>query len=735
MSEQHIFQKKLTPTFALDEVVRLPAPGMAYPTSISFSKDDQWLAYLYSAEGSLNQQLCFYDVKNGNTIVLSEPDEGGVREENLSPEEALQRERQRQRALGITGYSWAEESNRVLVPLRGDLYLIECPGEPLQKIFSCKGRPAIDARFSPDGAWVSFVRDGEIHLLSLEDGKTRQLTSGAASSGKTHGLAEYIAQEEMGRSEGYWWSPDSRWIAFTEVDETHIPIYRISHLGKDTTGEGSYEDHRYPFAGCSNARVRLGLISVDGGQTSWLDLEAADDCYLARVNWYPGNGLAVQMINRRQNELTLFQVELSGSGKTVLLRETSDIWINLHDMFKPLKSRQQFIWGSERSGFRHLYLYDFQGNLVRTLTEGEWVVDAVLRVDEKNGRVYFSGWRDDPCEKHLFCVSLDGGEIRQLTQEKGMHNVIFDHNASCYVDTFHSLDAPPHIVLRSFEKGDEISKSQTVERILFENQDERLKKLNLLPPKIIKVKIHTGDILYGALYLPPEKYGEGPFPTLVNVYGGPHDQRVTRGWNMTANMQAQYLAGLGFLVFMLDNRGSWRRGLQFEGAIRHRMGHVEIEDQVAGVQYLVERGLADAKRVGIWGWSYGGYMSAMCLARAPQVFKAAVAGAPVTDWDGYDTHYTEHYMGLPQENPDGYVSSSIFPYAGDIKGHLLLIHGLIDENVHFRHTARLINALIAAGKRYDLLIFPDARHMPRKPADLRYLQERIRDFFLENLTE
>jgi dipeptidyl-peptidase-4 len=269
--------------------------------------------------------------------------------------------------------------------------------------------------------------------------------------------------------------------------------------------------------------------------------------------------------------------------------------------------------------------------------------------------------------------------------------------------------------------------------MLFDERDPRLDRLQLEPPELVTLQNRQGTTLYGALFQPPARFGPGPYPTLIYVYGGPHAQLVTNAWTLTVNMRVQYLCSLGFLVFVLDNRGSARRGLAFEGAIKHDMGHLEVEDQVDGVNWLAAQGLADPERIGVFGWSYGGYMAAMCLARAPQTFKVAVAGAPVTHWDGYDTFYTERYMGTPQTNPAGYQASSVMQHIAGLSGRLLLVHGLIDENVHFRHTARLINALIAARKPYDLLLFPNERHMPRGQADRVFMEEQVRDYFLKHL--
>ncbi len=568
-------------------------------------------------------------------------------------------------------------------------------------------------------------------MAPFSGGAPRQLTFGAVETGKTNGLAEYIAQEEMDRFSGYWWSPDSRWIAFEEVDETHIPVYRIIHQGKDYTGDGAQEDHRYPFAGGANAHVRLGVVSIDGGEPVWMDLGAEQDIYLARVQWLPDGRLSAQIENRQQTALELAAFDPQSGERTTLLQETSQVWINLHDLFRPLKQPYQgqagcFLWASERSGFRHLYLYNDRAGLIRQLTSGEWMVDALAGIDEAGGQVYFTATLADPRECHLYAVSLDGGSPRRLTHAPGMHTVVVDHARRRFIDTYQSLSQPPVIRLCSLQDGSPLA-------TLYDERDPRLDQLQLEPPELVTLQNRHGTPLYGALFKPPAQFGPGPYPTLVCVYGGPHAQLVANAWNLTVSMRLQYLRSLGFLVFVLDNRGSARRGLAFEGAIKNDMGHLEVDDQVDGVRWLVIQGLADPERVGVFGWSYGGYMAAMCLARAPLTFKVAVAGAPVTHWDGYDTYYTERYMGTPQSNPAGYQESNVMQHVANLRGKLLLVHGLIDENVHFRHTARLINALIAARKPYDLLLFPNERHMPRNQADRVFLEEQVRDYFLKHL--
>lgn len=713
----------------IEEVARVPLPGMAVPVSFAFSPNDDALAFLFSPEGGLVRQLHLLEVATGErTAVVALAPRGGVGEEDVALEEQLRRERQRELGLGVTRYAWARDAERILVPLPDGVYVHEGAGGELRKVVGTDEGPVLEPTLSPDGTLVAFVRDDELHVAAVAGGPAREVTTGARGTGRTHGLAEFVAQEEMGRATGHWWSRDGGWLAFTEVDETHIPPYRIVHQGSDTVGEGAYEDHRYPFAGTANARVRLGVVPVAGGVQRWLDLGRNDECYLARVEWMPDATLVAQVEDRAQTRLDLVRLDPVTGEREELLTETSDVWINLHDLFWPLERTEGadggFVWGSERTGFRHLYLCDRAGAVVRALTQGEWMVDSLEGVDEEAGVVYFCATRDGVTERHLYAVPLDGGEPRRLTAGPGTHHVVMDHRCRRFVDTHSAARHQPTVTLRSLPGAGAID-------VVHDLPDERVERVGLAPPQLVSLTARDGSTLHGVLHRPP--IGEPPYPTIVSVYGGPHVQRAIDSWAATADMRAQHLRRLGYAVFLLDNRGSARRGLAFESAIRGDLGNVEVQDQVDGVGWLVAQGLADPERVGIYGWSYGGYLAAMCLARAPGVFRAAVAGAPVAHWDGYDTHYTERYMGTPASNPDGYERSSVMHHAASLTGELLLVHGLLDENVHFRHTARLVGALVRARKSFQLLMLPEERHLPRKAEDRVYLEERIRDFFLAHV--
>jgi dipeptidyl-peptidase-4 len=715
----------------IEEVARYPVPGTAkVPSMVRADPSGTFVSYLYSEDGSLTRKLFAHDPKTGERQPLFTPPGEGTTEENISLEEKLRRERLRERGLGITSYAWAKERGRLLVPLRGEVWIQDGIHGTPRKLGSNDGHPCIDPQITRDGSWVAWVQDDELYVVSADDAsaKPKQITSGARGTGRTHGLAEYIAQEEMDRHHGFWWSAAGDKIAYEEVDESEIPVWRIPHLGDETP---SWEDHRYPFAGAANAKVKLGVVARDGGETVWMDLAMAGEpeVYLARVHWTPQGELLAELENRAQDRLQLVRFDLATGARELVLEETSEVWINLHHVFEPIEKGEHagaFVWASERDGFRHLYLVGQDGKTIRQLTSGEWIVDDLVAVDEGKGEAYFMGTKDGPTERHLYRVPLAGGDIERLTTAPGMHSVTMDPNRTVFIDSHSSLELPPQIEIRMAHGG------ELVHRIAIPT-DPRIEELGLAPPELVTLQSRDGATLHGAIYRPPESAGPPPWPVVVSVYGGPHAQRVTTGWDMTTDMRAQYLRGLGYVVFKLDNRGSARRGLAFEGAIKHDLGNLEVKDQEDGVRWLAEQGLADPKRVAIYGWSYGGYMAAMALARAPDTFQVAVAGAMVSSWDGYDTHYTERYMGTPQSNPEGYRSSSVMSHVETLAGHLMIVHGGNDENVHFRHSARFIDALNKARKPYELLMFPSERHMPRGEADRVYMEERIRDFLGEHL--
>ncbi len=700
-------------------LARFPAPGTVLPGGMAFSADGKALIFLKSEANDSGRVLWRVDVDPGSMPrVIARPPGQGTTESNVSRAEALRRERMRLRETGITQVVHAARADVSVIPIRGDLYLLRGAG-PLERLTETAATE-IDPRLSADGSLLAFVRDDELYVLDLASRKETRLTEGA-TTGLSHGLAEFIAQEEMDRFAGYWWSPDGKLIAYQETDERDVPNFSIVHQGGE---DWSVETHRYPFAGKVNARVRLGVISASGGKTTWLDLfDQGEDGYLARVHWTGPATLLVEFLTRDQKTLKLYRFDTVTGARSLLFTETSDHWINLSHHLHTLESSGEIVWSSERTGFRHLELRDREGHLIRALTSGDWPVEAVLAVDEARREVWFSSNRDDARGCQVYRVSLDGSTAERITAEPGTHLAVVAKNGNAFVDIFSDRNKPPMTTLRD-------RSGQPLLTIDDAGLDPRLAELKIVPPVLTEYRNRDGVKLFGAFYAPRSTPVGEKAPLVVLVYGGPHVQRVTDSWSLTADMTAQFLAARGFAVWKTDNRGSARRGLSFEAAIARNLGRVEVHDQVDGVAFVAASWPdVDTTRVGISGGSYGGYMTLRCLALAPEVFKAGVAIAPVTSWDGYDTCYTERYMGTPANNAAGYNAASVLTHVDTIRGRLLLIHGLLDENVHFRHSARLTNALIEANRPFELLALPESRHSPRRQADRKYVAERTAEFF------
>ncbi len=706
----------------LEDVARYPRPGMNTPNQVKFTPDNQKIAYLLASEGSLAQGLWTYDLISGERRQLTHMATGAVSHTGqFSLDEELRRERSRQRGLGVTGYQFAQATENgsliLLIPFDGRLYIAR-DADHLIPLSNTEG--AIDPQLSPDGTHVAFVRDGELYSLKTNGSEQLRILTSGAEDGVTNGLAEYIAQEEMGRHKGFWWSPDGKRLAFVRADSRHIPKYSIVHQG---TEQVFNEEHRYPFTGKRNAIVQLGIVSVNGKpeEVTWMELGSNHDIYLARVAWRPDGVLTALIQSRDQRSQKLMAFNPLNGELTTMIEEQGHPWLNLHDNLRFLRSGE-FLWSSERSGFNHLSLHDHDGHEIRTLTDGQWMVTGQVTVDEDQRIVYFQGTFDSPLERHLYAVPIDGGPLRRVTQEAGWHDVVISPDQRTFVDIWQSLQQPPKLVLRNMADAE-------VRGLLLESEDITPALLGLCVPEITSFYSTDGALLYAAIYASEETRSvDQPRPLVVGVYGGPGFQSITSTWSQTVDMRAQYLAQQGYVVLNVDNRGSSNRGLAFEAPIARSMGNIEVSDQVDGVRFLASRPYVDSTHVGIYGWSYGGYMTLRALMHAPDVFKVGISGAPVTFWEGYDTHYTERYMGLPDTNESGYQTSAVLPYVEQMVGKLMLVQGLVDENVHARHAMRLIEALTTAAKDYELVLFPEARHMPRNPSHLEYLERKLVEF-------
>lgn len=613
---------------------------------------------------------------------------------------------------------WTPDGARLVILAAGDLFLVEVSSGRWRQLTATE-EPERDPKVSPDGTSLAFRRGNELFVLDIATGKETRLTYDGAAT-RWNGRLDWVYPEELDLGTAYWWSPDGRQIAYLQFDVSRQMIY--PH-GDFLPTVPVFEPQRYPKAGTPNADVRLGVVPRSGGKTLWMELGESENGLLARVNWIPGGkSLLVQRLNRVQNQLDLLIAGAETGGAKVLLKETDPFWINVSDDLRVLRDGQRFLWSSERSGFRHLYLYRLDGRLQRQLTSGEWEVEEVTCLDEPSGWVYFLSGEASPLERRLYRVSLDGSGKQLVTPEPGWHKVQMSPGCAYFTDAFSSLKDPERKTLRAVD-GSEIAVLQAPDRSVLDEYE-------LLPVEIVEVPGARGEKLYGRL-IRPARFKKGrKYPAVVMVYGGPHSQSVKNAWQGLSFEQV--LAHRGFVVWQLDNRGSSGRGHAWESVLYRRLGKEELEDQKRGVARLVKMGFVDPARIGIHGWSYGGFMTLYSLLNAPEVFRAGIAGAPVTDWKNYDTIYTERYLGLPSENEAGYRASSPVTYAERLERPLLLIHNLEDDNVLFQNTVQMVDALERAGKQFDLLVYPQKTHGVTGQAR-RHMQAAMLAFFERTL--
>jgi len=706
---------------ALDLTVErlFEAPDLQGPSlrQVQFSPDGALVTYLRGRDDDANvYDLWAYDIAASRHRLLVESMTLAPERETLSAEEEARRERQRIAALrGIVEYHWAPDSKGLLFPLGGDLYHYDLAKPAVQAVRRLTATEAheTDPQYSPRGRYVSFIREQDLYAVEIANGRERRLTSGGGGL-ISHGVAEFIAQEEMNRNTGYWWSPDERFIAFARVDESPVAEFERFEVHAD-----GYKVHRqrYPATGAANAEVRLGILALESGAIAWADLPRADH-YLARVLWFPeGDRLLVQRQTRDQKRLDLLAIPATGGAGRLLFSEISDRWVDLHDDLYFLPRRKELLWASQRSGHNHLYRYDYEGRLKGAVTTGDWDVigdwqaPAVRGVDERRGRVYFMATIKTPLERQLYVASLDAGATRApvaLTSQDGWHGVTMSQDARRYLQNYSDPNQPPQLSLHD-ARGRRLA--WLVENRLDDRHPYAPYRDRHVTPEFGTLPAADGTPLYWQLYKPAGYAPGRRYPAVLLVYGGPTVQTVQRRWGERRGSQtAQLFTQRGYVVFALDNRGSGARGRDFNNAIYRRMGGVEVEDQLRGVEWLKQRPYVDPARVGVYGWSYGGYMTLMLMMQSPGTFVAGVAGAPVTNWRLYDTHYTERYLGMPGENAEGYSLSSVLSYSGELRDHLLLMHGMADDNVLFTHSTLLIKALVAAGRPFDVMPYPGSKH-------------------------
>jgi dipeptidyl-peptidase-4 len=569
--------------------------------------------------------------------------------------------------------------------------------------FMRRGPAPVAPGYSPDFMKYAYSKDYDIWIYDLATKKEEPLTTGGSEE-LMNGQTDWVYPEELSQREAFWWSPDGTKIAYLQFDERAVYNYPIVHeLTPDhkPAFEASLEFERYPDSGEPNPTVKLFVNDLAVKKPVEVKTESGPDTYITRIAWRrDGTELFFQRLNRLQNKLELKAADpATGEVRTILTDEEA-CFINLNNDFRQLADNRHFIWGCERTGWEHLYLYDYTGKLVTALTSGDWEVEGVTLVDEKNRWIYFTIADNFGLDTHFGRVRFDGTRLTRLTTESGAHRVSIDPAGKYYIDSFSSLTQPPVTVLHQAD-------GKFIRRLASTNID-KVKELSLQEPELVKLKAADGTTdVYGILFKPADFSPEKKYPLYVQVYGGP-SHRNSNSYQ-TAGSKAQ-LAQLGYVVWELDGRGTTRRGKKFLTETYLKFGQVDVDDQAAGVKQLRERPYIEGQRVGMTGGSYGGYMTCMSLLRYPDVYSVGLAASSVTDWHNYDSIYTERYMRLPEQNKDGYAKGSALTYAKNLSGKLLLVHGTIDNNVHLGNTIQLIDALQKEQKDFEVMLYPENRH-------------------------
>ncbi|HET7556574.1 MAG TPA: DPP IV N-terminal domain-containing protein [Rhodanobacteraceae bacterium] len=707
----------------IERIYSDPALAGPAPRNVQVAPDGSRVTFLRGKADNQDQlDLWEYNLADHATRLLVDSKALEPDGEHLSDAEKSRRERARTAGLhGIVDYQWAPDSSKLLIPLNGDLYLYDFAGKHIRRLTENAG--ALDPKISPKGHYVSYVHEQNLWVIDLADGKAVQLTHDG--KGSIHnGEAEFVAQEEMDRRTGYWWAPDDSLIAFERYDDARVPVTKRFEVYPDRTEVIS---QHYPAAGDPNVHVKLGLIAPTGGEPRWIDLGRNPDIYLVRVDWLPdAQKLAYQRMQRSQQKLDLQLVDVATLQQRMLLSETSKTWINLNDDLHFLKGQPAFVWGSERSGWHHLYLYGLDGKLEHPISAGDWNLDGVLALDEKAGLVYVSSNKDSVPDKQIYALKLDGSDAQhplRISAHDGWHEARFSGNASMYVDTFSDPATPPQVSVH--KAGGEFVAWIEQNRLDAKHPYWPYHDAHVLPV-FGTLKADDGQTLYYKMYKPLHFNAAKKYPVMLHFYGGPTAQMVTRSW---PDLFDEFMAQHGFVVFTLDNRGMARRGRAFSDPIYHQLGDVEVADQRAGIAWLRTQPWVDAAHIGTFGWSYGGYLSTMMLAKDSGELAGGVSVAPVTDWRLYDTYYTERYLGLPRDNEAGYTRSAVFAWLDGLASPLLLIHGMADDNVLFLNSTRLMAALQARGTQFQLMTYPGGKHGLSTPAMRKHAFTAIADFF------
>jgi len=693
------------------------------PEAVQWSPDGTKLTFVQRDDIGEHGQLWYVDAATGEKkILVSEaklaglaPDANKIKDE---------REKERVTRYHVAAYVWSPDSKYLLFDSSGQLWIYSLEnGVAVQ--FTSATDPSEDPKFSPDGNHIAYLRRHNLYVQPISAQSGKALTEDNDDS-ILNGEVDWVYAEELSVRSNYFWSPDSKEIAFLQMNEKQVPTYPITDW---LPTHPRMDMEKYPKAGDPNPAVRIGVVAAKGGKVKWISLTSDSDVYIPRFGWVRDGILWAEVLNRAQDTMDLYFVDSkSGKSRKVLTEASSGSWVDVNDVFRVLKSGDRFLWSSWRDGYTHLYLYSFDkqnplgadAKLERQLEKGEYEVLSVEAAADDT--VYFTANKDDPRRRGVFSVKLDGSDFRRLSQAEGWHLASFAEDGKHWLDRYSAAITPPQwSACTTNGPCSKIWESRSVA------------DYGLVAPKFLEFKADDGTTLYGRVLLPPEAPAGGKIPIVTYVYGGPAAQIVLDEWPGTTELFHQLLLHSGFAVFAVDNRGTPNRGRAFSASIRRQYGAIELRDQVGSLhQLLSQYPQLDKDRVGIWGWSGGGSLTLYALTHS-QEYKAGVSVAPVTDQRDYDTIYTERYMGLPKDNAKGYDEGAVTKAAGQLHGSLLLAHGTSDDNVHFQNSIQMIDALIKADKRFRLMIYPNKTHGIAGQAARTHLFQLIQEHFEHEL--
>ena len=705
--------------------------------NFQFSYDGKFVTYLRGkSENYKKKDLWIFDIAKKTERILVDSNSLATEEGELTAEEKNRRERMRISDSGISEYYWAKKADRLAFSLAGELFYLNVldssiPQKPIR--IKNKGTQGTAVQISPKGNFLSYVKKGNLFIYVIKDSKEVQLTFDASNTIK-NGLADFIAEEEMDRFDGHWWSPTEKFIAFEQVDESDVSLLKRMEIAG---GNFKVEEQRYPQTGTKNATVKIGFFNLENVHKSkkvkpspvWLDLGKNKDIYLPKIKWNTdSSNLAITIQSRDQKNLELFNFDVGKLKKSLTLSESDSEYVSIENNLFFLENSKRFLWSSDKSGYQHIYLYETSGKLIEQLTKGEWEAHFV-GIDEKNNFLFFIAGIESPLERHLYKMNLTSKEITKITEEKGWHQVFLSPDSQSFIDISSDPNNPPRIALRNLKSDllGWISENKI-------DQNHPLADLKNLPPVEYDSFVDSeGTKFYIQIIKPLQFDSTKKYPLLVDTYGGPGLQYVRKSWGGKNGLFRRILALQGFVVMSADNRGSDGRGRNFAHALFRNVGKVDVADQKKAVDFLISKGFVDSKRVGIFGHSYGGYLTLMSLFKEPNTYAAGVSSAPVTDWLLYDTHYTERFLGNPKVDKSFYDSSNVINFVDGYKGALLAVHGMADDNVFFDHSTKLYKALQSKGKPFEMMNYPGEKHMIGDRAAQKHLKNSILRFFKREL--